>query len=94
MNGVIKPRRIQQRRRKGWRMPANTVSVARPSKWGNPYSVETYDREKAVAMYREYLTNGKGKKLSIKMLSGKNLACFCSLDQACHADLLLEIANA
>lgn len=27
-------------------------------------------------------------------LRGKNLACFCPLDQPCHADVLLEIANA
>jgi hypothetical protein len=26
-------------------------------------------------------------------LRGKNLACWCSLDQPCHADVLLEIAN-
>lgn len=26
-------------------------------------------------------------------LRGKNLACFCSLDQPCHADVLLELAN-
>ncbi len=24
---------------------------------------------------------------------GKNLACFCRLDQLCHADVLLEFAN-
>ena len=29
-----------------------------------------------------------------KELRGKNLACFCQLDQPCHADVLLEIANA
>lgn len=29
-----------------------------------------------------------------KELRGKNLACFCALDQPCHADVLLEIANA
>jgi hypothetical protein len=28
-----------------------------------------------------------------KYLRGKNLACFCPLDQPCHADVLLEIAN-
>jgi hypothetical protein len=33
----IMPRRIQLRRTKGWRIPANTVVVSRPSKWGNPY---------------------------------------------------------
>lgn len=33
------PHRVQLRRTKGWRMPENTVSVARPTKWGNPYYV-------------------------------------------------------
>ena len=27
-------------------------------------------------------------------LAGKNLACWCALDAICHADVLLEIANA
>lgn len=27
-------------------------------------------------------------------LRGKNLACWCALDQPCHADVLLEVANA
>lgn len=26
-------------------------------------------------------------------LRGKDLACFCPLDQACHADVLLVVAN-
>ena len=29
----------------------------------------------------------------IRELRGKNLACFCNLDHACHADVLLELAN-
>lgn len=29
----------------------------------------------------------------IHELRGKNLACWCSLDQPCHADVLLEVAN-
>lgn len=32
------PERIQRKRTKGWRMPANTVYVGRGSKWGNPFS--------------------------------------------------------
>lgn len=28
-----------------------------------------------------------------KELKGKNLACWCSLDAKCHADVLLEVAN-
>jgi hypothetical protein len=26
-------------------------------------------------------------------LRGKNLACFCPIDQPCHADVLIELAN-
>lgn len=29
----------------------------------------------------------------LPLLRGKNLACWCRLDQPCHADVLLEIAN-
>lgn len=31
------PERIQRKRTKGWRMPPNTISVARPGRYGNPY---------------------------------------------------------
>lgn len=30
---------------------------------------------------------------AIDELRGKNLACWCPLDQPCHADVLLELAN-
>jgi hypothetical protein len=33
------PKRIQLRRTRGWRKPDNTVVVARPTKWGNPFKV-------------------------------------------------------
>ncbi len=33
------PRRIQLSRRKGWKMPANTIVVARPTPWGNPFKI-------------------------------------------------------
>jgi hypothetical protein len=33
------PERIQQRRTRGWRKPEGAISVARPSKWGNPFRV-------------------------------------------------------
>lgn len=35
-----------------------------------------------------------GLMTKAKKLRGKNLACFCALGQPCHADVLLEIANA
>lgn len=32
-------------------------------------------------------------KDAVAMLKGKNLSCWCRLDERCHADLLLELAN-
>ncbi len=34
------------------------------------------------------------KQRAVMQLRGKNLACWCALDQPCHADVLLEMANA
>ena len=31
---------------------------------------------------------------NLSELRGKDLACWCPLDQPCHADVLLELANA
>lgn len=39
------PKRIQRKRIKGWRMPANCVSIARPGKWGNPFCVGDWVRK-------------------------------------------------
>jgi hypothetical protein len=36
------PRRVQLRRAKGWRMPANTVKVDRTTLFGNPFSIKEY----------------------------------------------------
>jgi hypothetical protein len=33
------PQRIQLSRKKGWRMPPNTVKVDRSTKWGNPFII-------------------------------------------------------
>ena len=87
------PKRIQLRRTKGWRMPPNTVKVARPTRWGNPYTVKRWGRDGAIRKYRLWLELKIGCGLDLSPLRGKNLACFCPLDQACHADVLLEFAN-
>jgi hypothetical protein len=89
------PERIQLSRKKGWKMPPNTVKVSRPSVWGNPFPVEKYGREAAIRKYRSYLETFlecPGAP-DISTLRGKNLACWCKPGEACHADVLLEIAN-
>ena len=36
---MVKPKRIQRKRTKGWRMPQGAVYVGRPTEWGNPFAV-------------------------------------------------------
>ena len=33
------PKRLQRKRTKGWKLPANAVYVGRPTKWGNPFKL-------------------------------------------------------
>lgn len=102
------PKRIQRKRTKGWKMPEGAVYVGRPTKWGNPFRIGSPNADDcmicataadAVACYRSELTtfaafNFMGLKPGdIEELRGKDLACFCPLDQPCHADVLLELAN-
>lgn len=119
------PERVRLSRGKGSRLPANMVVVARPTRWGNPFAVERFGTERAIALYRAALEGGWSpdtvadmddrtalfvyeatmalqKRLGgIELLSfmladlrGKNLACWCPMNQPCHADVLLELANA
>jgi hypothetical protein len=74
-------------------MPPNTVYVGRGSQWGNPFPVKLYGRKKAVGTYRAFIVELELNREICKDLRGKNLACWCRLDQCCHADVLLEIAN-
>jgi hypothetical protein len=51
-------------------------------------AVENYRRDIDCAI-RSTLTTEEIQR----ELAGKDLACWCPLDQPCHADVLLEIAN-
>lgn len=91
------PKRIQRKRTRGWKMPENTVYVGRGSKWGNPYRIGPHgDAQRCVDLYREHCTSCLTRldEQAEEQLRGKSLACFCPLDQPCHADVLLELANA
>lgn len=91
------PVRIQLSRKRGFflqevsqaqnGLPA--VNVARPSKWGNPFTVADTGRVPAVLRYACEVA----PLLDVTPLRGKNLACFCALDAECHADVLLALAN-
>lgn len=68
--------------------------MTRSSKhWGNPVDVETHGRDQAIESYREYLRCLPVLVALIRReLAGRDLACFCSLDEPCHADILLRVA--
>jgi hypothetical protein len=95
------PKRIQLFRKRGWRKPEGSVSVAGTSKYHNPHrpaaghhTVE--EHAEAVRRYRDDLFAGR---LPVTVddvrreLAGKDLCCYCAPHLPCHADVLLEIAN-
>lgn len=93
------PLRIQRKRTKGWKLPGGAVIVTRPTKWGNPFAVGNSQfgvktREDAVKCFREMLRESPNFwDEVVRELKGKQLACWCSLSEVCHADVLCEIAN-
>lgn len=85
-------------------MPANMVYVGRPTKWGNPWKVgmarlpestPVATVQESVDIFKDWASDSLfGIGRHVPELSGKDLACWCRLDQPCHADALLELANA
>lgn len=84
-------------------MPEGAVYVGRPSIWGNRWKPGVFSRllgknvetaDEAVRCFRELANVQPHMKAFVReQLGGKDLACWCSLDKPCHADVLLEIAN-
>ncbi len=100
------PKRIQRKRTRGWRMPAGAIYVGRPTKWGNHIKVGDYGKSPQARRTAHWLAvldfeksiewNPEGeayKEAARRELRGHDLACFCRLDEPCHADVLLRIAN-
>ena len=56
----------------------------------------TLGRAEAKRLYRADLLAGR-LRVSVadvrRELRGRDLACYCALNEPCHADVLLEIAN-
>lgn len=102
------PKRIQLRRTKGWKKPENAVVVSRPSVWGNPFfigaelnmkgdmfMIPVRDAATSLALYRSWIfTQDVLRVKAVEFLRGRDLCCWCPLEKPCHADILLEIANA
>ncbi len=93
--------RIQRTRNKGSKLPPNTLCVTRGTSFGNPfrkhYARESGDR--VVKLFCEWIyrpAQAKERKDFIwacKNMDVKHLACWCRLDEVCHADVWIEIWN-
>jgi hypothetical protein len=88
------PQRGRRLRKRNWRKPQGSVIVSRPSLWGNQYKVENGNQQAAVDAYRFWLASHPERVAQAReQLAGKQLLCYCRLDQPCHADVLIEVAN-
>ena len=78
-------------------MAEGDVYVGRPTKWGNPHRAGPLPAADAVARYRADLLTGRlsfSVEDARRELRGRNLLCWCAPGAPCHADVLLEVANA
>lgn len=98
------PERVHLSRKRGSKIPPNTVKVDRSTGWGNPFIVGmpgVPDAATAVRKFREWIEatiaddhpHPECTRAALEDLRGKNLGCWCALDAPCHADVLLELAN-
>jgi hypothetical protein len=97
---VLLPR---QDRRTGWQMEALTAgpidaahAVTCYRNWlaGDPLLPAALNA-RGVAVYRSQLAERRAHIVQhLPELRGRSLACWCALDAPCHADVLLELANA
>lgn len=63
-------------------------------KWGNPFIIgRDGDRDEVIEKYREWILDQSELMARVFSLRGKSLGCWCA-PEACHADVLLELANA
>lgn len=97
------PTRIQLSRKKGWRLPDNTIKVDRSSSWGNPYIVGKHGTRAECVELFIHLVNGRiclttrnqteqiewqaTAFRALHSLRGKNLACWCPLPKEGEPDL-------
>jgi hypothetical protein len=83
--------------KKDGNIPADAVYVGRPTKWGNPYIIgagRDGTRKEVIRLYKILLDdNPEIKDAARQELRGKDLVCWCA-PHKCHADVLMEIANA
>lgn len=89
-------------------MPPGAKKVDRTSWFGNPFRVDEHGtRAECVAMFEALITGQRAPDNAyqahraafiranvVASLRSYSLACWCPLDEPCHVDVLLRLANA
>ena len=77
--------------------PVGSVYVGRPTKWGNQFVIgKDGSRDEVISKYKEwaYAPEQSDWRSEVRSeLKGKDLICWCA-PYACHASVLVDIANA
>lgn len=75
-------------------IPKGAVYVGRPSKFGNPFVMQSeLHRDEVCDRFANwFFANEELVQAAKRELKGKDLVCFCA-PKRCHADLLMQIAN-
>jgi hypothetical protein len=76
-----------------WFIGKLDANAGLPKKFTGSYATEHDALSEAVRIYAATMRESL-KERARRILRGHDLACFCPLDQPCHADVLLELANA
>jgi hypothetical protein len=87
LRGVVPPGAVYVGRAQRWvGLPA--------SKWANPFTIgRDGTRDEVIEKYRAWIVQQQDLKAALHELRGKTPACWCAPER-CHADVLLEMANA
>lgn len=81
-------------RRLGRPIPWTTMTSGGQRHSGQGVAPIRLSRDEAIACYRADLEAiVAADPTYLAQLRGRDLACWCPLDQPCHADVLLELAN-
>ncbi len=95
------PRRIHWTRFEG-KLPAGARSIARPSRWGNPYRIgdahpetgQAMTRDDVVDLFADWIRQPEQRDLRAQaraVLAGHDLACSCPDGARCHGDVWLDL---
>ncbi len=75
-------------------MPVDAIYVGRPTNWGNPFNWQDHGHANAVRRFEQHLLSSPALVAATRdQLAGRDLACWCSPEKPCHADVLLRVAN-